>query len=411
MRDYKGWSVPEVLDIGNITKDNPTMPTLMCISPDGVNVNLNIPIENISRMDASEEEINSEIFNVAKNIIDVYIENAAKIITNNNKNEEITDESNTEDDLGGLTDYQISMLIKQAAEMVKIMEANWLNEKNEFKLTDSQMKLLYQYNEQHKIDMPENITDEERDNWDHFNGLNNIPINEVIKIFGADHKIISSVSEDITRQRVKEAIHDFFGWLSALREYKNIQEGYMKLIELREERDIEILKMYAEKETDPEKKAAMTHSLDQYYNKKYLGFLPTLDDKTINRLVDAYGDDKKVEYWVRRTQEKLDQLKFSKQFIYEIAQFENRFLPEKYHKVSNVFLLYFLMKTAYMNAGNKNDIDRTEVASIIFALDSIVRNKCDVELKENVLNNIQRFLDQFIDPIVNKYGDRTKKEE
>ena len=67
-----------------------------------------------------------------------------------------------------------------------------------------------------------------------------------------------------------------------------------------------------------------------------------MSDKTIKTLVDSYGDGKKLSYWMNRTQDKLKSMKLNSKFLLEISQFEKRFLPEQYHKMSNVFLEWFI---------------------------------------------------------------------
>lgn len=306
---------------------------------------------------------------------------------------------NPEKPLDQFSDAQIRRMIQTTKEMVEIMENNWNTTKQKFHLTDSQMKELFQYNDQHKTQIPEYATDEEKEKWDHLNGLNNITEEDAIKIFGENSPVIG-VTHDITKDRIRDFAEDYLNWMIALREYKNIHQSYIKLMELQEENDINDLRTRAEAETDPETKQKMLDAIDLYYNRKYLKFLAEpLSDEDRNRVVHAFHTEKTISYWVKRSQDKLAQLKMSNKFILEISQFEKRFLPEKYHKQSNVLLLYFMMTIIYCRCGDRKDPGRNKAIAMIMTLDQFVQNVLSLDKKEMVLNNIIAFEDQFMDEI------------
>lgn len=292
---------------------------------------------------------------------------------------------------------QIGNLLKQVHEMVQIMEEHWTYSKNEFKLTDDHMKKLYQYNETHRTEMPEDISEEEQENWDRFNGLNNIPEEVALEIFGEGHPIIG-IEHTITIDRIKDCVNDFFAWMSAMKEYRQIHDAYLKLIEIEEQKNIEMLKAVAEKETDPEKKAKMEESIALYYNRKYLEFMSEeMNDEAKNRLVKTFSDSNKIEYLLNRTRDKLSQIKVAEKFILEISQFEKRYLEEKYHKASNILLLYFMNLIVYHNMSDSKSIERNKVLCMVFALDGIIRKTFDEENTNKILDNIRAMEDQIID--------------
>lgn len=310
----------------------------------------------------------------------------------------INDEENP---LNDINMRQLNALIKQVGEVVQVMESNWNASKEEFELTNSHMKMLYKYNEDHRDAMPEGLSEEEKEEWDKFNGLNKISEEEALEIFGDEHPIIG-VTHEITVDRIKEVVTDFFSWLSALREYKQIHEAYMKLIELEEEHRIIELEDMLKKETDPEKISKMQKSLDNYYDLKHLNFLAEkLSDEDIDIITKAFYDEKKIEYWLKRSQDKLKQLKISSKAILEFSQFEKRFLPEKYHKLSNIILLYFMQTLVYCDTGDKTDYGRSKVISMVLGLDGVIRNTAEPKLKEIIVNNVMKLEDQFIDKIKN----------
>lgn len=292
-------------------------------------------------------------------------------------------------------------MIKQMGEMIKIMEQSWKVTQNEFKLTDSHMKALYKYNEEHRTPMPENLTKEEQDKWDHFNGLNDIPEEKVLEIFGEGHPIIG-VQHSQTIDRIKSVVSEFFGYLSSLKEYKQVHEAYLMLVEENERNQIQQLKNIMEAETDPEKKAKMKESIDKYYDRRYINFITEpLDDNTIDSLVKGFSDKEKITYWLNRAQDKLKQLGISSRFILEISQFEKRFLAEKYHKLSNMILLYVIRLITYTDcARNSKDADsRNKIISIVMALDKLVQNRWSADDKEIIIKNLSAFLEQFIDNV------------
>lgn len=333
-------------------------------------------------------------------------EEATEIIDETLKEDENNKELITDEDhpLTEFTREQIGEMIRQSAQMVEVFESNWRESEKTFKLKDEHMKKLYKFNLENRVERPDYLTSEEEEKWDDFNGLDKLTDEDIIDIFGEDHPIIG-VQHDQTIDRIKDVSGDFFNWLNSVKEYNAIQSAYMELIEIEEEKEIDKLKIIADKETDPEKKAKMQSSIDEYYSNKYLDFLrDELPEKDRKMLIDAYGDNKKCEYWINRSRDKMKQLKINNKFILEISQFEKRFLPEKYHAVSNMLLLYFMKTIVYSNASNPKDLERTRSIAMVLALDGIVRNVYKDERKEKILNNIMAYLDQVYDDLVSKYG-------
>lgn len=328
-----------------------------------------------------------------------------------NENEAVQTEpvkaiENPDDPLNEMSMKNLVALMRQVGEMVKIMEVTWSSSKEEFKLTDSHMKQLYQYNEEHKKEMPEYLTDEEREKWDHFNGLDNIPEEKVLEIFGEGHPIIGVMNTQ-TIDRIKSVTSEFFTWMSTLREYGQINDAYLELVETQEEAQMEALREVMNKEEDPEKKKKLSDSIDLYYNRKYLDFLADkLDDKELDRLIKAFSDEQKITYWLNRSQDKLKQLKISTKIILEISQFEKRFLPEKYHGQNNILLLYFMQTIVYCSCSDKNDQGRNKAVCMVLMFDRIVRNTTNDEVRTRVLNNIMAFEDQFIGKLGKSAADK-----
>lgn len=289
---------------------------------------------------------------------------------------------------------QLVEMIKTAGEMVQMMEQNWAQSKKEFNLTDTQMKDVYQFNEQHRDPPPEGVKDDD-ESYDRFNGIDKLTEEDVVKIFGEDHLIIG-VDHPQTLDRVKYTTQDFFAWISSLKEYQEVYDAYYSLVELEEDKEMAKLRAIADAEQDPVKKAKMEKSLDMYYSRKYLQFLAEpLTDKSREMLAAAYTNEKKVNYWIKRAKDKLVRLHVSPRIILEMSQFEKRFLEEKYHNRSNLLLLYFINMVTFCNPDDKHDEKRYTSVCMALVMDRIIRNALPTEQKELIFHNVRLYLDQF----------------
>lgn len=303
----------------------------------------------------------------------------------------------------GMTIDNMDKILANLRKMVNMFEGLWRDTEREFKLKDSHMKQLYQWNEQHAQPMPDDLTDEEKERWDHFNGLESITEEEVLKIFGEGHPIIG-VDHTQTKDRIHDATEEFFNYLDAMREYNIVHKAYLQAIEMKERENIQYLLKVKDEETDAEKKAQMEEAVNNYYYYKLLGFLgDELTESELNKLVKVYGDGKTLDYWISRTREKLKQAHINQKFILEISQFEIRFLPEKYHCISNALLLRFLQICTFANIGDPKDDDRRKVIMMTMAMDCVIRNIFQEDVKSQVIENIEKYLDQVIEPLKKAY--------
>lgn len=342
--------------------------------------------------------------NEKKDVLEEKMDKTDPKLTNTSKDEVIEDAMDeeerveiTEENLTSeMAEKNIVVLLKQVKDMVGVLESIWRASEEEFDLKDSHMKELMAFNNNHIIPLAVDATEEERDKWDPSNGLDALTEDDVVRIFGEEHKIIG-VEHEITLSRIKDCFRDFYGWLKALREYGDIQDSYMTIMEEKEEMALQTLREAMEKEEDQEKKEMMQKSIDLYINRKTLGFLrDPIDEKTMERIISNYKNEHKVSYWIQRTRDKLKQMKISQKFILEISHFETRFLEEKYHKCDNMLLMYFMSMIVYMDVANKDNPERNKIACFVFTLDRIIRNKMPEEQKMIVMNNIIALEDQFL---------------
>lgn len=308
-----------------------------------------------------------------------------------------------DDPLNKVSERELRSLMDNVKNAVLAMEEIWKSDQREYDVTASNVKELYKFNEDHVTGLPEGSTIEEAinadSNFDPFNGIYKLTEEDVISIFGEDHKIIGVVHSQ-TLDRIKTVLGDFVAWSSAMREYKEVVAAYQKLIEMEEEKNIQILQAKTNEETDPEKKQKMQEIIDTYYKRKYLGFLvDEVDDDMKKRIAYTWKDSDKISYWLKRSREKLEHLKISTMCILELSQFEKRYLDEKFHRISNILLVYFLGLVTFSKMDNKDDPGRNKAVCMIFAIDGIIRKISSDEVREKVLANIIAFEEQMLEYI------------
>lgn len=306
---------------------------------------------------------------------------------------------NPDDPLSDRSLSNIEGMLRNLESIVSLMQSQWMASAKELKLNDSHMRQLAVYNDKYKELLSEDASEEEKNAYDPMNGINHMTMDEIREVFGEEHPIYG-VDESHTMDRLKGACHDFYHWVASMKEYQNVHDAYIRLIELEEENNINELRKAALEEEDEEKKATKLAAIEKYYNLKYLDFLQEdIDPRTKESIINALSDEKKVEYWLKRTRDKLGQLKISSKFILEIAQFESRFMEEKYHKCSNLLLLYFMRLCIGAKCSYKDNEERTKVVSMVTMMDFLIRNQLPEDKRTRVMNNIIAFEEQLIDDV------------
>ena len=317
------------------------------------------------------------------------VEEASAEPTEESAEEKTDDEEITKD--------QIEQMLQTAEMMVNVMRDQWVATSKEYQINDAIMGAIGKWNDEHRTPMPEDISEEDREKWDHLNGIDSITEEAVKDIFGEPPHPIYGLTFEDTKANIKAVGETFLGWMTTLREYRNIHDAYTQLIELQEEESLNELKERAQNETDPEKQKSYLDAIDLYYDRKFLGFLAVpLSDSTRTAILDARSDSKKIEYWIKRSREKLDRLKISPTIILELSQFVRRFMGPEYKNNNMLLLLYFVRLTAYCNTDRRDDDDRTKVVCMTMALDALIRKLWNEERTNRLMNNIKAFEDQFL---------------
>lgn len=293
----------------------------------------------------------------------------------------------------------IERTLKNISGMMKAVDQVWMQTQKDLSINEGHIKELYKWNEDHKTLMPENLSEEEKKNFDFYNGLNSLTDEEITRIFGEGHPVFG-VDTQHTIDRIKGAFSDFVDWISIRREYTQVHNAYLQLLEEGEAKEIEKLKELIKSEEDEEKKSKMQASVDKYYDQKYLRFLCNEDipKKTMDKILDVCKNENKAQYIVNRAMDKLKKLNVSSKFILELGQFEKRFLPPRYKNNSNVLVSYFMNQLVYnCNLDNPKDEGKVRIMCMVFGLDRIVQNIADPLVREITMANIRAFEDKFLE--------------
>ncbi|MDE7347673.1 MAG: hypothetical protein K2N48_13155 [Muribaculaceae bacterium] len=278
------------------------------------------------------------------------------------------------------------------------MQDIWFSTMREYGLKDEQMKALYQFNQQNRDPMPDGLTAEQKAQWDFSNGIQKMTQEDMDKIFEPGHPIWG-VDMTQTIDRVKQTFDEFVQWMSSVQELRKVTDAYAELGELYEEQQFAELRKIAEAETDPEKKATKLKAIDDYMDNKTLAFMAAPQkEEDINRILHALTDTRKVEYWLKRTGDKLKQVKIAGTFVPEIYGFE-KMLDEKYHKCKDIILLYFMQLIIYCDCHDPKSERRMQVLYFFRTMDAYIQNRLAPSVKEKTTQNLYAFLDQFIDKI------------
>lgn len=296
---------------------------------------------------------------------------------------------------------QLQGLLKQVKEMLNFQESIWHQTQEEFKINSNHMRVIVDYNEANKVlpdGLDENNPAEYPEGYDFLNGLDNITEEKLIEIFGEDATIFG-VDHTQTLDRVKWAAQTFVNYMRSLFDFNNLSAEYSNMIEENERVSIQAMKDAAEKEEDPEKKAAIEKQINDYYYFKYLTFLSEpVDPKSAEHIIKTFNDARKIQYIIERTKTALKKIGVSEKFILEIAQFEKLFLDEKYHQQSNLLLVYFMNLIVFNTIDGRSPAKR-KVISLVVNIDKYIRKALPEDDAAIILKNVLALEDQFLGKI------------
>ena len=309
--------------------------------------------------------------------------------TNENENEEEKSYPRSEKEL--------MQLLKQAREVVVLLESHLAQSRKELQLTVEHIRKFYDFNLKHRTAVPDNVDESE---YDHFNGLQQLTNDDIVAVLGEEHLLCTSErSLEDNIEDILLTVNQYYSWMASVNELNDLHDSYIDLMDTIEDEKIKKLQLSAEEEEDPEIREVKLKHIESYYNNKYLDFLAEpIAEKDMDVVLSLFQekDEFRVDYLIKKCERKLNQLNIPTKFILEISQFEKRFLDEIYHINSNMFLLYFATLLRNADVYDKSDINRIHVICIVFTIDRFIRNIWDSETRERILNNIILFENQFM---------------
>lgn len=240
----------------------------------------------------------------------------------------------------------------------------------------------------------------EEQEYDPLNGIDSIPLETVREIFGDNPQVIGVDRQQMV-DRIKFAAESFYGLWQAHSDYRTLEKELSNVMEQQEQESIAALRERANSEEDPEKRARAQAVLDNYYDQKYLSFLPEDIPICEKYILKAFYDQARIKYALERTRVNMKTINVSESFILEMSSFEKRFLPEKYHQQNNILLLYFLNLMVYRNVLTDKDA-RRKATSFILAIDRYIRKAWTDDERDRVHANIIAFEEFFVGPIRTK---------
>lgn len=314
--------------------------------------------------------------------------------------DEVAEPSDSEDVDEGLPDIKtLGQIVVNCKKIMENMAKLWLVTAREYHISDTIMRKLSVYNDQYRTKPDPELSKEELKEFDHLNGLDHLTLEDAIAIFGSNHICIKPTIEE-TRETIKTVASTFFDYAVAKREYMTINSAYLKYVEEQEVGEAERLQKMIEAETDPEKKKTLEDALHHYNWLKHLGFLAEpLSEKHLERIKIGLVDPKKAEYWLRRSSEKLGQLKADPQFIPMLYHFEEKNLDQKYRKLNNCLMIHFMTICIAADMHSPRDDYRNMARCFFIGIHSLWRGLLSEKARETVMKNIVAFEDQLIDVI------------
>lgn len=308
-----------------------------------------------------------------------------------------------------LTIEDMDVVLAQMRNMIGVLQVMWENYQKMYRLTDKHIKLLADYNLRKRIPESE-VEIKEGEKYDLYNGFNFLTVEELTEMFNKEEfpegcdliqtDLDRNIKLDETIKTIKDVIEAFFSWVSAMKEYKDVYDNYMELVEEKEEASMKLLKEKIDAEEDAEKKAKLQKAFDFYTSIKNLEFLTEKEElDKIDYVLKVYGDKSKVKYLVERAKEKLKQIGIDPKFILEMSKFEIRFLPEKYHPQYNILLTWFLSKIVYGSIKDSKSSDKIKIISFVIGMDRLIRNRLEADKKAVVLENIIKFEEAYFEPV------------
>lgn len=210
-------------------------------------------------------------------------------------------------------------------------------------------------------------------------------------------EIKESLNELETTKKEKENL---------VKEANKIADDYFTYVNSAEYKEkkkarLEEMKKQAAEETDIAKKRKIEKMLSDIEKSDSLQFLfdrvETLGNKEIENITNIFFNDTRSTLVMNKFVAKLPRYGYNKDNYKMFFNLEEKFLPEEYHDLNNVFLFHVMRFISYTDPDNKTDA--MFVGSILVKLFNLLYHKFENDDEKAFVNIIKRFDDYFMDNI------------
>ena len=196
--------------------------------------------------------------------------------------------------------------------------------------------------------------------------------------------------------QISEATDNYFNFVNS-DEYQ--EKKNKKIAEIKEK---------AEAETDIIKKKKLLSNIEKLEKSESLEFLferiEKLGDKEISNIVDVFFNKRRSELVMEKFKSRLPKFGYNSDIYKYFFNFEEKFLPEEYHDLNNIFL-FVVMR--YISFGDTNsDKDSAYTSSVLLKMYNLLYHKYPNKEKEDAIINIIKRMDDYFLPYIDKFKEK-----
>lgn len=186
-------------------------------------------------------------------------------------------------------------------------------------------------------------------------------------------------------------------------EYVNSSEYKQKKLE-----KLNNLKNEAENESDPLKKKKILEMISSMENGESLQFLFDRIEKNpeveVASIKDSYFDSKKSQLIIKKFKARLPRYNYNEDIYKMFFNLEEKFLPDEYSNLNNIFLFHVMRFISHTDAYNKRD--SLYVSSILMKLYNLLYHKFgDNDAEMEFISVIKRVDDYFM-PYIDEFREK-----
>ena len=312
---------------------------------------------------------------------------------------------------------------KQLTEMIKEMDENI---KVLSELADSTLVGVYGVNPNIK-DVLMSMTKEELESISELSDINDIlkKSNTDLKYYksawnslnpdGDEDKFVSSTKEMFLSCR------DSIEQVKSLEDEKNkiadelkqVTENWFEYVNSSEYKKKKLeklnnLRKEAEDETDPLKKKKILEMINSMENGESLQFLFDRIEKNpeveVNSIKDSYFDSRKSQLIIKKFKARLPRYNYNEDIYKMFFNLEEKFLPEEYNDLNNIFLFHVMRFISHTDTYNKRD--SLYVSSILMKLYNLLYHKFGDNDAEMEFISIIKRIDDYFMPYIDEFKEK-----